>query len=561
MENKSSTRTKKLKRGLRVFPDSSIEESSILHLKKSSWISDSADDSDIQISQINKSFQVEFADNNKFEVNSKNFNVLASELKHLNFQQQVKSKKTEKIFSKSFQNSYIKGASDPIVFDFEKIFNELSSLQILSSFLFNLKYFNNFNSLQFITHEKGKPLCPHYKQHRVQGYKSSKVSAEDFHQAFNLIKKSKSKQFNPHDFTAKNIDVVGTFFANTFSLKTHNVIFICSREDFLFPTDEEQENFVKVCNVLSPVLSKLIEKNKISNRFNIIHEVLENYPFPVSLIDFEGNTIFSNRPENSELNLIGKVQDEEFVEVNLKKGLKMVCFQGSGKENISDLEHFHRLKLLGDLLNTLGHELSNPLFGIGLTSEILASTQEVDENREFLEDIKSNSERCQTIIKNFSNLYSSNDDFEKVCLKSLLKETITLTKSESRGINKELILPDDELEIFTNSTWLSQIIFNLIVNSAQAIKAGSISQYPQIEIEVKKKENDIKILVVDNGPGIAEENQEKLFQPFFTTKATGTGLGLSICNNLSNKLNGSLSLSFSRPGKTIFSLIIPLERK
>ena len=83
---------------------------------------------------------------------------------------------------------------------------------------------------------------------------------------------------------------------------------------------------------------------------------------------------------------------------------RLACHQQLGHQ--TDLFHHERLSLLGELLNTLRHELSNPLFGLQLSSQILKEDLAEDtENLEFIEEISKNINRSQEIIKNFSELF------------------------------------------------------------------------------------------------------------------------------------------------------------
>ena len=123
----------------------------------------------------------------------------------------------------------------------------------------------------------------------------------------------------------------------------------------------------------------------------------------------------------------------------------------------------------------------------------------------------------------------------------------------------------EDFTIKTNPTWLAQIIFNFIINSAQAIRLSTPALANQkITITVTNQYLDTQsflvISVTDTGPGIQKELIEKIFQPFITTKKEGTGLGLSICNYLTTKLGGKIFFSnnIPLPGAT-FSIELPMN--
>jgi two-component system NtrC family sensor kinase len=116
-------------------------------------------------------------------------------------------------------------------------------------------------------------------------------------------------------------------------------------------------------------------------------------------------------------------------------------------------------------------------------------------------------------------------------------------------------------EITTNPTCLSQIVFNLIINAAQAIKEQNDNvRNKSIIIQIETFENYIKLAIIDDGPGVKNEYLESIFQAFFTTKGSGTGLGLSICQNLARQLGTKIEFQNNSPllGAT-FSINLPIN--
>jgi C4-dicarboxylate-specific signal transduction histidine kinase len=328
------------------------------------------------------------------------------------------------------------------------------------------------------------------------------------------------------------------------------------------PTEKEQEEFQSLALFLQPLLVKILDKEKIDLKKEVLKVSLENFPEKIS-IKKNNNTIFTNKKiehsENSNL-MIFPLETEGNVFMELSN---------FSKDQIStELYHSQRLSLLGELLNTLQHELSNPLFGLNLSSTILESETENIETKGILNEISQNANRSQTIIKNFSNLYNDNQEFKKINLYHFIEEVLTLTKSETREISKSITcsgFSSDEdsksFEIITNPTCLTQIIFNLTINAAQAMKESSPHDLRNnsIVIQLIKNETFIQISVIDDGPGVLNENIETLFKPFFTTKEFGTGLGLSICQNLASQLGSKIEFKNNYPllGAT-FSINLPV---
>ena len=93
---------------------------------------------------------------------------------------------------------------------------------------------------------------------------------------------------------------------------------------------------------------------------------------------------------------------------------------------------------------------------------------------------------------------------------------------------------------------------NLLLNAVQAAP-----DRPSVHVLVRAEGAGVKVLVEDEGPGIAKALLPRIFDPFFTTKSTGTGLGLSLSYDLAEQLGGSLSAGNREGGGACFSLWLP----
>jgi len=101
---------------------------------------------------------------------------------------------------------------------------------------------------------------------------------------------------------------------------------------------------------------------------------------------------------------------------------------------------------------------------------------------------------------------------------------------------------------------LIRIVTNLVKNAAQALEE---SDNKKIEVTVIEEENNIIIIIADNGKGISNEDKEKVFEPQFTTKSSGTGLGLAMVKNIVEAYNGTISFTSQENTGTVFKIIIP----
>ncbi|MFN7098665.1 MAG: ATP-binding protein, partial [Gammaproteobacteria bacterium] len=117
-------------------------------------------------------------------------------------------------------------------------------------------------------------------------------------------------------------------------------------------------------------------------------------------------------------------------------------------------------------------------------------------------------------------------------------------------------------KLLFNSGKLHQVFLNLIVNAAQAIPEGKLSDN-KIRIYTNLEDEFVRVDIIDTGTGIAPELLSKIFEPFFTTKKAGfgTGLGLTICREIVNKFDGEIKVKSVVGSGTTFSIYLPLKLK
>lgn len=428
------------------------------------------------------------------------------------------------------------------------------SVHTFLSNLFELSFFVNFTTIQLMIHEKGKNEAENHAIFKSGKYKKATIPATAFSQAYQSIKKSKTKIFNNSQLQQNHIEVLGPFLAKEFELQNSSAILIFSRDEFLPITEDDNRYLNGIVPAIKSILLSLVVKAKFSDRQKTLLCSINFFPEPI-VVKVAGNIIFKNKAYLS--TSFEKSQNPKVLKIGQDK--EVLIWLIESEDTITDLGHFQRVSLLGELLNTLKHELSNPLFGLSLSSQLLQMGTQHNEAKDFLTSISESTNRCNEIIMNFSNFYLDSEKSKKVYIEKIVQEVFTLSKSETRGIHKSLHFIDGLdtfTEIETNPTLISQILFNLIVNSAQAI-ADKVTQ-PSIKVVISKTETDLIISVSDNGPDLEINDLENLFKPFFTTKKNGTGLGLSICRKLAKRLGGSLRYSSNKPfpGLT-FSLVLP----
>lgn len=448
----------------------------------------------------------------------------------------------------------VKDLWDEIIKKVNLISKESHSLRSLMEKLLDVPFLQKFESSLVILHLKGQTkaelLGILWRNEKTQ----SLVDVKEFNAFFNSIKKSKIKSFTSETFSKMNLPFNGSFLAKEVMSKKYSLVAIVSRHDFLSYSKDEIELFETCIDLLQPHFERLIDQEFSDKRISELRVCLKDFPLPLRIRDGISGSSFLNDLYTSEL------QDKDiFFNKKVKGPFSIDLYDSDELRHYAfDLFHFQRISLLGELLNTLRHELSNPLFGLKLGSQLFSMMDVNTDSKEIMAEIEKNVNRCQVIIENFSNLYQIQNESKPVTIKKIIDEAITLSKSEGREVRKliEFQNESEELLLDVPLIFVVQIIFNLIVNAAQAMK--NMTSARELKLIISTEEKNVFIDVIDNGPGIAEDKSSQLFKPFFTTKTQGTGLGLVLSRNLALKMGGNLEYLVNNNGKGAhFRLTLP----
>ncbi len=219
-----------------------------------------------------------------------------------------------------------------------------------------------------------------------------------------------------------------------------------------------------------------------------------------------------------------------------------------------------RLASLGLLAAGVAHEINNPLGGIfaltGLTLEDMAAA---DPNRENLEEVLRQTQRCRDIVRKLLDFARRTEtQTEPVDLNEIIDETLGLLVKQAAFLNIRVIRQLDPAAppVEANRSELQQVLINVAMNAAQAMaESGTLT----ILTRGDAGERMVEVSISDTGCGIPPEKIGQVFDPFFTTKASGqgTGLGLSIAYGIVTAHGGTISVA-SEVGKgSTFTVRIP----
>ncbi|UQZ89454.1 hypothetical protein C4J81_09685 [Deltaproteobacteria bacterium Smac51] len=197
----------------------------------------------------------------------------------------------------------------------------------------------------------------------------------------------------------------------------------------------------------------------------------------------------------------------------------------------AELAQKQRLATLGGLAAGLAHEIRNPLGAIrGLSQHLLNKGPADPADREALEVMLTSVDRLNSTITDFLDYARPTEiKAEPVDVIELLRNMATLVghDAQSQSVEVTLELPPEPVMINGDESRLAQAFLNLYLNAIQAA-GGREGEAGHLEVAANRTDEQVVITFHDDGPGFSQEQLDKAFVPYFTTKADGTGLGLAM---------------------------------
>jgi signal transduction histidine kinase len=210
-----------------------------------------------------------------------------------------------------------------------------------------------------------------------------------------------------------------------------------------------------------------------------------------------------------------------------------------------------RMATIGRMAADVAHEIRNPLEAISGAVEYLAGNEA--EDNDFIRVIREEVRNLNAYLTGVLEFARTGGSAPEPCdLAVLAHETAVLAGPLAREAGIPLVLDTLPSPCFASRTAVKRAVFNLVLNAIEASPAGST-----VGIQTEKR-NSVSILVVrDHGSGIAPEIGDRIFEPYFTTKAGGTGLGLALTRRVVEDHGGSLNIRRSDSGDTLATIALP----
>ena len=224
-----------------------------------------------------------------------------------------------------------------------------------------------------------------------------------------------------------------------------------------------------------------------------------------------------------------------------------------------------RLSALASMAGGIAHELNQPLSGIRVYADMINDHLESEQEltKEFMQQTMNKVvglvDRAADIIQHMREFSAEKkENFDDNCdIRKTLDRALSLIgqQLQSSGVEVDIKVADQQL-VCGDAHRLEQVFINLIINARDSI-AETGRKYGKISVKSKVHGEVIEVLLEDNGAGIPQEIQAKVFEPFFTSKepGQGTGLGLPICHGILKDFGAKLTLMSSNEQGTVFKIL------
>jgi len=224
---------------------------------------------------------------------------------------------------------------------------------------------------------------------------------------------------------------------------------------------------------------------------------------------------------------------------------------------------------IGRLAAGVAHEINNPLTGVLTFTHMLLNRKDIDgEVREDLETIAQATERVRDIVKGLLDFSRQTKiEPEPTDINELIKNSVNLIANQAlvKGVILCFDLQENLPKRTVDASQIQSVVINILLNGIDASdKGGHITVTTGLSVSTgKNRYKGIEIGITDTGCGISEENLDKLFDPFFSTKEVGkgTGLGLSVSYGIIERHGGTIQVKSKVGMGTTFIIWLPLDEK
>lgn len=230
----------------------------------------------------------------------------------------------------------------------------------------------------------------------------------------------------------------------------------------------------------------------------------------------------------------------------------------------AELAHLSRVALMGEMAASLAHEVNQPLAGI--TTNAAAGRRLIDAKRvtfadlrELLDDIHADGCRASDVVKGIRSMVKKDEPTrQKTNLNDVVTSVVKIVHSDAvlHSCEVQTSLAANLPPIDGDPVQLKQVLLNLVINGFDAMNETPVRDRKVLITTASNGNGAVKVDVRDHGTGIPESARERLFAPFFTTKAEGLGMGLAIVRSIIESHDGTIEAENATDGGALFHITL-----
>lgn len=234
--------------------------------------------------------------------------------------------------------------------------------------------------------------------------------------------------------------------------------------------------------------------------------------------------------------------------------------------SMAELAHVTRMTTLGELAASIAHEVTQPIAAVVTSGDaalrwLRRDPPKLDEVERSVGQMIKSVKRANEIVRQIRAMAQKRPaPRREVFLDDAVDGMVQLMAPEfqRQGVHCEVHRPIERPRLLADEVQLQQVVINLLMNAMQAM--SGLENGPRlIRICTEVLEGrEVRLSIQDSGPGIAFEDREQLFRPFFTTKANGMGMGLSICRSIVEAHGGNIGADVASVVGAVFRITLPL---
>lgn len=265
------------------------------------------------------------------------------------------------------------------------------------------------------------------------------------------------------------------------------------------------------------------------------------------------------------LRLVGGIFTNALARKRADEALKAAEEQSRALRN--ELAHVTRQELINQLATSIAHEVNQPLCAISSNAQTALDLLEMgnfEELKHALHDIWNDARRGSEVISRIRVMARKNHENRRspACLTSIVEELLPILSREAyaKCVDVQFLRPDIDPSVRCDRVQLQQVVVNLFLNAVEAVSDYSEGP-PVVQIRIWSDHTGwAHVAIKDSGRGLTQQDRERVFTPYFTTKPNGLGMGLSISRSIVEAHGGTLWAASGGESGTTFQFRIPTDR-